>query len=306
MTQGKRNLEGLLWTKEQDDILREYYHKHGLHRAQQELKNIGYERSIKSISSRARYLKIKSKKQAEALWTEQELKILRMAYSRGGPASTQENLRKYGYNRTQPAIVSKAAQLMIRAGTYGHEYMSLNEFMICMHGKRNLSGPLYKRTKKFLLDSKLLIQKDTGKIKYLIREEDAFKILDAVTEQRYKRDDPNWLNTTKASKYFGVGRDYFRQAMRKPGRILHRLCKELGITTHIFYDGTFWWERHELELLKKEWLNARLQREKKRNEKAAACNASREREKVLQVRVQDRTEQGRRETSNGYHHASIE
>lgn len=306
MTQGRNNLLGAAWTEEQDDILRTYYSKYGLHRARQELEKIGYERSIKSIGSRARYLKIKSKKNSEAFWTEQELKILRMSYSRGGPASTQENLQKYGYNRTQSAIVSKAAQFMIRAGTYGHEYMTLNEFMICMHGRRNLSGPLYKRTKKFLLDARLLVKKQTGKVKYLIREEDAFKILDTVTEQRYKRDDPNWLNTTKASKYFGVGRDYFRQAIRTPGRILHRLSKELGITTHIFYDGTFWWERHELELLKKEWLNARLQREEKSNEKTTARTASRERGKVLQVRVQDRAEQGRRETSNGYHHASIE
>lgn len=298
----KENFYGAPWTYEEEEIIREHYGKKTTDEIQEIFSRAGFNRSVSAIRNRGRKFQIKGKRVNGEEWTRKEIKIIAKTYPIGGVALTMKRFKRYGIKRSVYSIRAKACEMGLRSGLQSEEHYSLYEFLALIYGENGSNSRMYKRIKKFLLENDMLVFNEMGRIKYCIKDEDAYKILDKVYEDREKANDPDWIESWEAADMLRMSADAFRTAiLHRKTSTLHKIASALGIKPYVTWQGTqYWWKMSDIIALKREW-------EAVKNEpKNSSRNAGSKRGSVLQVRVHDRAEQGRRETSNGHYHASIE
>jgi len=233
-------------------------------------------------------------------WSDEELAILKRSYGRYGAEGSRRQLLKEGYERTLSAVYKKAYSLGYRAGLTKNT-MSLTEALEIIHGYRYISRRTRNKGKEMFMAMDAVSYHPQTKIKWRVKEDVVYQIADRVADDNEIKHSSEWMPLVDAAKVFNVDHNYLRKAMKGKGKIyksMYEYTKDIAV--HTMFLRQHWY------LCVEDVHKAAEAYRRGKNAKAKERVQRRQRPQVLQVRVQDRAEQGRRETTNGHLHAHVE
>ena len=233
-------------------------------------------------------------------WNDDEVHLLRSMYSRIGPEELRIMLLAKGFKRTTHSIQNKAHRLGLVSGiSRGH--MSLNEALEIILGYPSISHRARTQWRRFFMDNNLITYNPNNKVKWTVKEDVVYEIADRIAEDNDMKHSGEWFTITEAAKKYNVDPSYLRRCLigkHSGNTLMARQMKNVR-ARRTFLQSHWYLNAEDVKKSVVEY--ERIQHAKKQEKTDAQ-----RRLEVLQVRVQDRSKQGRHETTNGDRHARVE
>lgn len=105
------------WSKEEDEVIRQFYPSRGAKGTSNELRSRNYVRTDGAVKERAKNLGVRRNRKLmrpDGTWSDEEIAIVMEMFPKGGPQAVLETLRELGYSRTTGAIATRASMLGLR------------------------------------------------------------------------------------------------------------------------------------------------------------------------------------------------